>query len=163
MTVISDQLTVNRQENKQMSKRTHYCLLITILLITGPAEAQQPKKVPRVGWLFSVSASSAADRVEAFRQGLRELGYVEGKNIVIEYRYAESKLDRLPALAAEFVRLKVDVIVTSNQEPTRSAKTTTVTIPIVMARDTDPIGNGFVASLDRRAAILRVCRAWHRR
>jgi len=119
------------------------------LLFTGPAHAQQPTTVPRIGYLSPTSPSVSPSRIEAFRQGLRELGYVEGKNIVIEYRYAESKLDRLPALAAELVRLKVDVIVTSNQEPTRSAKTTTVTIPIVMARDTDPIGNGFVASLAR--------------
>jgi putative ABC transport system substrate-binding protein len=120
-----------------------------LLALCFSAQAQQPRKVPRIGLLFSVSASSAADRIEAFRQGLRELGYVEGSNIILEYRYAESRLDRLPALAAELVRLKVDVIVTSNQEPTRSAKTATATIPIVMARDTDPIGNGFVASLAR--------------
>ena len=132
-----------------MRRRVSYCLLITFLLFTGPAHAQQPTTVPRIGYLSPTSPSVSPSRIEAFRQGLRELGYVEGKNIVIEYRYAESKLDRLPAVAAEFVRLKVDVIVTSNQEPTRSAKTTTVTIPIVMARDTDPIGNGFVASLAR--------------
>jgi putative ABC transport system substrate-binding protein len=96
-----------------------------------------------------VSASSAAPRNEAFRHGLRELGYAEGTNIVLEYRYADSKLDRLPALAAELVRLKLDVIVTSGPGPTRSAKVATVTIPIVMARDTDPIGNGFIASLAR--------------
>jgi putative ABC transport system substrate-binding protein len=120
-----------------------------LLALCFSAQAQQPRKVPRIGLLFSVSASSAADRIEAFRQGLRELGYVEGSNIILEYRYAESRLDRLPALAAELVRLKVDVIVTSNQEPTRSAKIATATIPIVMARDTDPIGNGFVASLAR--------------
>ena len=135
--------------NSRTAKFFGVALRALLFALCLPVQAQQQKKVPRVGWLFSVSASSAADRVEAFRQGLRELGYVEGKNIVIEYRYAESKLDRLPALAAEFVRLKVDVIVTSNQEPTRSAKTATVTIPIVMARDTDPIGNGFVASLAR--------------
>jgi putative tryptophan/tyrosine transport system substrate-binding protein len=99
--------------------------------------------------LYSVSASSGAPRNEAFRQGLRELGYVEGSNILLEYRYADSKLDRLPDLAAELVRLKVDVIVTSGPGPTRSAKAATVTIPIVMARDTDPVGNGFVASLAR--------------
>jgi putative ABC transport system substrate-binding protein len=113
------------------------------------ATAQQPKKVPRIGFLFTVSASSGAPRIEAFRQGLRELGYVEGNNILLEYRYAESKLDRLPALAVELVRLKVDVIVTSNSGPTRSAKAETSTNPIVMARDTDPLGNGFVASLAR--------------
>jgi ABC-type uncharacterized transport system substrate-binding protein len=130
-------------------KITALTLCAMFLALSFPAEAQQPKKVPRIALLFSVSAAAAADRIEAFRQGLRELGYVEGRNILLEYRYAESKLDRLPGLAAELVRLKVDVIVTSNQEPTRSAKAATVTIPIVMARDTDPIGNGFVASLAR--------------
>jgi putative ABC transport system substrate-binding protein len=80
---------------------------------------------------------------------LRELGYVEGKNIVIEYRYAEGKQDRVPALAAELVRLKVDVIVTGGSTATRAAKEATVTIPIVMAQDADPVGNGFVASLAR--------------
>ena len=88
-------------------------------------------------------------RIEAFRQGLRELGYVEGKNIVIEWRYADGKLDRLPALAAELVRLKVDVIVTAGPTATRAAKEATVTIPIVMAQDSDPVGSGFVASLAR--------------
>ena len=86
-------------------------------------------------------------RIEAFRQGLRELGYVEGKNIVIEWRYAR-ETDR-PALAAELVRLKVDVIVTGGPGSTRAAKEATATIPIVMAQDTDPVGNGFVASLAR--------------
>ena len=86
---------------------------------------------------------------EAFRQGLRELGYVEGKNIVIESRYADGKLDRLPALAAELVRLKVDVIVTGGRAVTRAAKEATSTIPIVMTNDTDPVGSGFVASLAR--------------
>jgi putative ABC transport system substrate-binding protein len=126
------------------------CLRTIALLTTAPfVEAQQPGKVPRVGLLFSVSASSAAPRIEAFRQGLRELGYVEGSNILLEDRYADSKLDRLPTLAAELVRLKVDLIVTSGPGPTRFAKAATATIPIVMARDTDPVGNGFVASLAR--------------
>ena len=88
-------------------------------------------------------------RIEAFRQGLRELGYVEGKNIVIEWRSAEGKLDRLPALAAELVRLKVDIIVTAGATATRAAKEATVTIPIVMTQDSDPVGSGFVASLAR--------------
>jgi putative ABC transport system substrate-binding protein len=83
------------------------------------------------------------------RQGLRELGYVEGKNIVIERRFAEGKLDRLPTLAADLARLKVDVIVTAGPLPTRAAKEATSTIPIVMAQDPDPVGNGFVASLAR--------------
>jgi len=87
--------------------------------------------------------------MEAFRQGLRELSYVEGKNIIIEWRFADGKLDRLPALAAEVVRLKVDVIVTSGSTPTRAAKVATSTIPIVMGNDNDPVGDGFVGSLAR--------------
>src|SRR4029450_4063967 len=88
-------------------------LVAVVLLALGvTAEAQQPKKVPRIGLLGVVSASAAEGRIEAFRQGLRDLGYVEGKNIVIEYRTAEGKLERLPALASQLVRLKVDVIVT---------------------------------------------------
>ena len=89
------------------------------------------------------------NRTEAFRQGLRELGYVEGKNIVIEWRYAEGKLDRLPALAADLVGLKVDVIVTGGSGATRPAKQATGTIPIVMTQDSDPVASGFVASLAR--------------
>jgi putative ABC transport system substrate-binding protein len=114
------------------------------------ALAQQPKKVPRIGYLTaSASLSVISARTEAFRQGLHELGYVEGKNVVIEWRSAEGKLDRLPALAAELVRLKVDVIVTSGSMVTRFAKEATSTIPIVMAQDSDPVGSGFVASLAR--------------
>ena len=125
-------------------------LVAVVLLALGvTAEAQQVKKVPRIGMLGIVSASAAAGRIEAFRQGLRELGYVEGKNIVIEYRSAEGKLESLPALAAELVRLKVDVIITRGSPPTRSAKEATNTIPIVMGWDYDPVGNGFVASLAR--------------
>ena len=114
-----------------------------------PAAAQQPTKIPRIANLIGASPSADLARTEAFRQGLRELGYVEGKNIVIELRSAEGKLDRLPALAAELVRLKVDVIVTGGPTATRAAKEATSTIPIVMAQDTDPVGNGFVASLAR--------------
>jgi putative tryptophan/tyrosine transport system substrate-binding protein len=120
-----------------------------VLALAVTAEAQQPKKVPRIGLLSTVSSSSIASRIEAFRQGLRELGYIEGKSVVIEYRWAEGKLDRLPALVAELVRLKVDVIVSAGPLPTRAAKEATVTIPIVMTTDTDPVGNGFVASLAR--------------
>ena len=126
-----------------------YCLLITVLLITGLAQAQQPAKIPRIGFLGVTSASTISARVEAFRQGLREFRYVEGKNIVIEYRYAEGKLDRLPALAAELVHFKADVIVTASSTPTRAAKEVTSKISIVMANDSDPVGNGFVASLAR--------------
>jgi putative ABC transport system substrate-binding protein len=113
------------------------------------AEAQQTKKVPRIGFLAATSPSAISTRIEAFRQGLGELGYVEGKNIVIEYRYAEGNLDRLPALAAELVRLNVDVIVTGGAANTRAAKEATKIIPIVMALDNDPVASGFVASLAR--------------
>ena len=135
-----------------MSKRTilRFCLLITVLLITGLVEAQQPAKVPRVGFLTGAPLSSQSARNEAFRQGLRELGYVEGKNIVIEWRSYEGKMDRLPVLAAELVRLKVDVIVTGGSSDIRAAKEATSTIPIVMlAGAGDAVASGFVASLPR--------------
>ncbi|HEV8342379.1 MAG TPA: ABC transporter substrate-binding protein, partial [Candidatus Binatia bacterium] len=127
------------------------CLALGALLLgfSVPAEAQQPTKIPRIGFLAAVSSSTISARTEAFRQGLRELGYVEGKSFVIEWRYAEGKPDRLPALAAELVRLKVDVIVTAGPAATRPAKEATVTIPIVMSFDDDPVGSGFAASLAR--------------
>ena len=115
----------------------------------GDGQAQQPTKIPRIGFLITSSPSAIAPRMDAFRQGLRELGYVEGKNIVIEQRHAEGKLDQLPALAAELVRLNVDVIVTSGPTATGPAKGATSTIPIVMTFDDDPVGSGFVASLAR--------------
>jgi ABC-type uncharacterized transport system substrate-binding protein len=125
-------------------------LFVVVLLAVGLiADAQQPKKVPRIGILHGASASSVAARNEAFREGLRELGYVEGKNIVIEWRYAEGKADRLPGLAAELVGLKVDIIVTTGPIVTRAAKEATSTIPIVMTNEGDPVGTGFVASLAR--------------
>ena len=112
-------------------------------------QAQQPRKIPRIGFLSATFPFNVPARLEAFRQGLRELGYVENKNIVVEYQYGEGKLDRLPTLLNELVRLKVDVIVTAGPSPTRAAKKATVTIPIVMAWDYDPVGNGFVSSLAR--------------
>ena len=124
-------------------------LAVFLVVGVGLAQAQQPKKVSRIGILFGSTPSANSRRIEAFRQGMRELGYVEGKNIVIESRYAEGKFDRLPDLAAELVRLKVDVIVSGGQTPTRAAKEATNTIPIVMANDRDPVGSGFVASLAR--------------
>jgi len=133
-----------------MNSKSLFWLLITVLLSTAPpAEAQQPAKVHRIGVLAAVSLSTISARIDAFRQGLHEVGYVEGKNIVIEYRFAEGKLDRLSELAAELVRLKVDVIVTAGPTSTRPAKEATSTIPIVMGQDPDPVGNGFVASLAR--------------
>jgi putative ABC transport system substrate-binding protein len=123
--------------------------VVVLRAVAVIAEAQQPTKVPRIGYLSLTSPSVSPTRIEAFRQGLRELGYVEGKNIVIEYRYAEGKFDRLPALAAELVRLKVDLIVTTGPTVTHAAKEATTKVPIVMATDTDPVGNGFAASLAR--------------
>jgi putative ABC transport system substrate-binding protein len=123
-------------------------LTLSALLLALSASAQQPAKIPRIGFLGS-DPTAVSTRIEALRQGLRELGYVEGKNILIEYRYAEDKLDRFPVLAAELVRLKVDVIVTGGPGATRASKDATTTIPIVMAQDTDPVATGFVASLAR--------------
>src|ERR671919_926528 len=133
-----------------MSKKP-ICVALGIMLLplTFSAQAQQPKKVPRIGFLSGSPPSSIKAGTEAFRQGLRDLGYVEGKNIVIEWRSAEGKRDRLPALATDLVRLKVDLIVTAGPLVTRAAKEATSTIPIVMAQDPDPVGNGFVASLAR--------------
>jgi putative tryptophan/tyrosine transport system substrate-binding protein len=112
------------------------------------ARAQQPPtKIPRIGYIMTRFLDPV--RSEALRQGLRELGYVEGKTIIIEWRSAEGKLDRLPGLVAELVRLNVDVIVTGGPLPTRVTKDATSTIPIVMTQVNDPIGNGFVASLAR--------------
>src|SRR5262249_26364612 len=124
--------------------------LCAMLLVLGfPADAQQPAKVPRIGYLVGASLSTNAARIEAFRHGLRELSYVEGKNIVIDWRSAEGKSNRLPELAADLVRLKVDVIVTGGPTVTRAAKEATFTIPIVMTNDPDPVGDGFIANLAR--------------
>jgi putative ABC transport system substrate-binding protein len=122
---------------------------VTLLAVAVVTEAQQQKKIPRVAFLTPGSQSDNAARTEAFRQGLRELGRVEGENVVFEWRHADGKLDRLPAIAAELVGLKVDVIVTGGSASTRAAKDATVTIPIVMTQDPDPVGSGFIASLAR--------------
>ena len=133
-----------------MTKKILLSAVATLILASVfPGEAQQPKKVPRIGFQSAASPAAMTPRTAAFSQGLRELGYVEGKNIVIEWRYAEGKLDRLDEFAAEFVRLKVDVIVTAAPSSTRAAKKATSTIPIVMAWDNDPVANGFIASLAR--------------
>jgi putative tryptophan/tyrosine transport system substrate-binding protein len=124
------------------------CLLLTVFLLTV-VEAQQPAKVSRIGFLSSGSLASSAPLAEAFRKGLRELGYVEGKNIIIEYRDGKGRLDRLPGLAADLVRLNVDIIVTGGRPSTRAAQQATSTIPIVMAASGNPVGNRFVASLAR--------------
>ncbi|MBI3001523.1 MAG: ABC transporter substrate-binding protein [Deltaproteobacteria bacterium] len=124
------------------------CLLPTVFLPAG-SEAQQSGKVPRIGFLSSTSATTAARNLEAFREGLHEFGYAEGKNIVIEYRWAEGKLDRLPELAAGLVSLKVDLIVVASGQAIRAAKEATTTIPIVMAVSGEVVETGIIASLAR--------------
>jgi ABC-type uncharacterized transport system substrate-binding protein len=128
-----------------------FCLLITVLLITGLVEAQQPKKVPRIGYLSGGDAASDSARAEAIRLALRERGYIEGQNITIEYRYAEGKVDRFRELAAELVRLKVDIIVAAGGgRIIQAAKNATKTIPIVMTgAGIDPVEAGLIDSLAR--------------
>jgi putative tryptophan/tyrosine transport system substrate-binding protein len=124
-------------------------LIIAFAMCGAVATAQQPTKVPRIGFQTDAPISAVTARIEAFRQGLRELGYIEGKNIIIEWRSAEGKIERRSEIAAELARLKVDVIVSAGPTVTRAVKEATSTIPIVMAQDPDPVGNGFVASLAR--------------
>jgi putative ABC transport system substrate-binding protein len=132
-----------------LKKVDWFSIFVTTALLTFSVrtEAQQPKRIPMIGYL--AASSTATVNINALRQGLRELGYVEGKTITIEYRFAEGKLDRLHDLVAELVRLKVDVIVTGGGTSTRAAKDATATIPIVMTQGDDPIGSGFVVSLAR--------------
>src|SRR2546426_6446506 len=133
-----------------MNRKIVNCLLPTVLLLTvSLAEAQQSAKIPRIGILTPDPISARAQLFDAFRQGLRDLGYIEGQNIAIEWRSAEGKLDRLPALAAELVSLKVDVISTQSPPGVRAAKQATATIPIVMLVSGDPVELGLVASLAR--------------
>jgi putative ABC transport system substrate-binding protein len=126
-------------------------LALSAALLAAPlaAEAQQARKVHRIGYIAGTAAPAAAHLVEAFRQGLRDLGYVEGETIVIEYRWAEGRYERLPALAAELVRLKVDVIFAATTGAALAARSATRTIPIVMGSASDPVGDGLVASLAR--------------
>jgi len=124
-----------------------FALGLSLLAPCFPSQAQQPARIPRIGILSSASESFFSARVEAFRQRLRQLGYVEGKNIFIEYRYAEGKGERLPDLAAELVRLKVDIIVTTSPSATLAAKKASGTISIVIAAAADPVGSGLVSSL----------------
>jgi ABC-type uncharacterized transport system substrate-binding protein len=123
--------------------------VVVLLAVAVIGEAQQPKKIPRIGVLAQSSAYFFSTQHEAFRQALRELGYMEGKNIVIEYRHAEGKLDRLPGLAGELVRLKVDLIVASSTPAALAAKNATKEIPIVFETIGDPVATGVVASLAR--------------
>src|SRR5262245_12239427 len=127
-----------------MRRQLGFCLLAIVLLIVSPSEGQQPKKIPRIGFL---GATLQQQYVEAFQQGLRELGYVEGQNITIEYRSADGKFERLPDLAAELVRLKVDVIVAAVTQSSLAAKNATGTIPVIMVAVANPVDSGLVASL----------------
>jgi len=121
----------------------------TFVLCGAVAHAQQPGKVARIGFLDNSTASGIAVLLDAFRQELSKLGWIEGKNITIEYRFAEQKNERLPELAADLVRIKVDLIVTSGGMPPLAAKNATSTIPIVMTSSGDPVSQGLVASLAR--------------
>jgi len=132
-----------------MTKKILLWLLATALLTTAPSAEAQQRKIPRIGLLSPFSPSATESWHQAFRQGLRDLGYVEGKNIVIEYRYAEGKRDRLPDLAADLVRLKVDIIVASVNTDALAAKNATREIPIVVASGGDPVALGLVESLAR--------------
>src|SRR5262245_31310500 len=129
-----------------------FLLPVTVLLfaLCISAEAQQPTKIHRIGYLNPGDPVSRTYRTEAFRQGLKELGYIEGKNIIIEYRFAEIKSDRLPELARDLVRLKVDIIFAGGHEATEAAKNATQTIPIVTSSQ-DPVRSKFVAELSRPA------------
>ena len=134
-----------------MSKNV-FCLALCAMLfaLSVPAEAQQPKKIPRIGFVTTEGDPKAPGlRVEAFRQGLRDLGYIEGKNISLELSYVEGKSDRIPSLVAELVQLKVDLLVLGSQPAIRAAKEATKTIPIVMVTTQDPVAAGYIDSLAR--------------
>jgi ABC-type uncharacterized transport system substrate-binding protein len=131
------------------NKITVVALCALLFALSLPVQAQQATKVYRIGFLRGSSASAAKRQIDAFREGLRELGYVESKNFIFEARYAEGKVDRLPELASELVRLKVDVILVSGTEATAAAKQATSTIPIVVGSAGDLVGAGLVASLAR--------------
>jgi ABC-type uncharacterized transport system substrate-binding protein len=134
---------------KRMSKTIAVFMVTTVMLATvSVPEAQQPKKVPRIGYLGDGSAAARGPiSLEPFRKGMRDLGYVEGQNVLIEVRWTDSKSERLPELVGELTRLKVDVIVTHGMPAARAAKTATTDIPIVVATAADMVGNGLVASL----------------
>ena len=133
------------------SKIVNLLVALFAMLLPWPhlAEAQQPPKVPRIGLLSPLSPSTHSLQLEAFRNGLRDLGYSEGKNIMIDYRFAEGKGDRLPELAVELARLKVDVMVVASVGATVAAKKASSTMPIVVAAAGDLVGTGLVASLAR--------------
>jgi putative ABC transport system substrate-binding protein len=139
----------NRKSKIKNRKLVGLSLIAFVLVVAvAVVEAQQRKNLPRIGLLIGSSASSNAARIEAFQQGLRELGYVEGQNVFVEYRYSGGKADEYPKLAAELVSLKVDLIVAGGGSSlARAVKQTTKMIPIVITGGSDPVGAGLVASL----------------
>src|SRR5262245_28737110 len=139
---------MNRSKQADMAREIIVVLLVSLAIVSVRlAEAQQPAKIPRIGVLVPTSPSFFAARIKAFQQGLHEHGYVEGKNIMLEYRYAEGKVERFPELATELVGLKVEVIVTANDATVQAVKKASSTIPIVFTTVSDPVGTGIVASL----------------
>jgi putative tryptophan/tyrosine transport system substrate-binding protein len=139
------------EENEKPMKRkiTVFALSAMLFALCSSAEAQQTGKVPRLGFLDVTTSAASAVLMEVFRQEMRKLGWIEGKNFTIDSRFAEGKFDRLPGLAADLVRLKVDLIVTTGRAPALAAKNATTTIPIVMMNFPDPVSEGLVASLAR--------------
>jgi putative tryptophan/tyrosine transport system substrate-binding protein len=145
-----DSFSDNRKTKIENPKWAGLFAIVVALTVCGAqAQAQQAGKIPRIGFQSDSPLTAIATRIEGFRQGLRELGYVEGKNIIIEWRSSEGNAERRSDIVAEWGRLKVDAIVSSGPSVTRPLKDAVTAIPIVMAQDTDPVGNGFVASLAR--------------
>ena len=155
MNVRSNEKAVSSKttEENRMSPRFFviFCLLLTILLLTiSRVHAQQPNKIPRIGYLSGAGdPSNPGPNVEAFQRGLQELGYIEGQNILVEYRYVEGRVDRITSLVAELMQLKVDVFISGNLVAIRAAKQATKTIPIVMVTTADPVTAGLIDSLAR--------------
>ena len=140
--------------NSKNPKALGFALCAMLLAFCVSVDAQQTGKVPRIGFLDNSTASGSTVLLEAFRQELSKLGWIEGKNITFEYRFAEQKNERLPELAADLLRLKVDLIVVTGNAAASAAKKATTTIPIVMANAADPVGTGLVASLARPGGIV---------
>jgi putative ABC transport system substrate-binding protein len=135
--------------NSKVKTVFRFALAVLFFVLCISAEAQQTAKTPRIGYVSVRGASSQTPLLEGLRQGLRELGYLEGKNIIIEYRFSDGKRELLPSIVSDLVHLKLDLIVSGGAGPTRAAKQATSTIPMVFAQDLDPVGNGFVMSLAR--------------
>src|SRR5262245_32709197 len=132
-----------------LRRRQFFTLLVGAAAWPLAARAQQPARLPRIGILWPNPVTASGHFVDAFRQGLGELGYVEGRNLTIEFRTAEGRMERLPDLAAELVQLPVEVILTATSPTIRAAQQATRTIPIVMGNSQDPVSEGFIASLAR--------------